>query len=372
MHASDGRLDRSGYIPSLDGWRALAVLSVISVHDTVYKIGPFSTEILHTEGYRGVNLFFAISGILICTRLLEEERRFGKISLRGFYIRRACRILPAAFVFLLTVTILALCRLLPLTNGALASAVFFFRNYYPFHGGITDATLFTNHFWSLSLEEHFYLLFPLFLTIVVKSRAAILGAAALLLALWNWLVTNTPSLEFGPVPRWRTDLSLNEILIPALIAIIIANPQAMRIAAKFINPWSALPFSALLAFVAQLHLAVVSMAAAILIYPLLLLGTVLQPQAVATRILELPPVRFVGRISFSLYLWQQLLFTGSYSGPSPLGVLVSWPWRILLLFALATLSYTIVEKPMMRLGHRLAPPATPGRSDLVTGAPTPV
>jgi len=68
----------SGYIPSLDGWRALAVLAVISVHDTVHRAGPVSTAVLNREGHRGVNLFFAISGILICSRLLEERTPLWK------------------------------------------------------------------------------------------------------------------------------------------------------------------------------------------------------------------------------------------------------------------------------------------------------
>jgi peptidoglycan/LPS O-acetylase OafA/YrhL len=110
--------------------------------------------------------------------LLEEERRFGKISLRGFYIRRVCRIQPAAMVYLAAVGVMALLHLLPLTLGAFVGAILNFRNYYPFHGGITDATEFTNHFWSLSVEEHFYLLFPIFLVVCTKRPALILGTVA--------------------------------------------------------------------------------------------------------------------------------------------------------------------------------------------------
>jgi peptidoglycan/LPS O-acetylase OafA/YrhL len=309
-------------------------------------------------------LFFAISGILICSRLLEEERRFGKISLRGFYIRRVCRIQPAAMLYLAVIGIMALLHRLPLTFGAFVSAALYFRNYYPFHGGINNATEFTNHFWSLSMEEHFYLFLPMFLVLCVKRRAMILAVIAGLLAAWNAIVTVTPALQFGPVLVWRTDVSLNEIVIPALIAILLGTPNIEQSAVKWVRPWSALLLAVALSVFAKVHMPALSTVAGILVYPLLLLGTMLHPQSYLTRFLELAPLRFIGRISFSLYLWQQLLFTGTYTGAPPLGLLAVFPLNFITVFALATLTYYAVEKPMIRLGHRLAPPASPGRSDI--------
>jgi len=355
----------AGYIPSLDGWRAIAVLSVISVHDTVHRLGPLSTGVLNREGHRGVNLFFAISGILICSRLLEEERRFGHISLRGFYIRRVCRIQPAAMLYLAAVGLMALVNLLPLAKGAFFSALFYFRNYYPLHGGINNATEFTNHFWSLSVEEHFYLLFPLFLTLCRRKREWWLGIFAACLAVWNWFVlSRNVTGQFGPVLAWRTDVALDEILIPALIAIALARPRFLSFASKWLHPWLALLVAVVFSAIARLHLLGISVVCGILVYPLLLVGTMLHPRAWFTRFLELAPMRFIGRISFSLYLWQQILFTASYTGPKPLGVLSAFPLNFVMLFVLAALSYYFVEKPMIRLGHRLAPPASPGRADV--------
>ena len=86
-----------GYLPTLDGWRAIAIMAVLLDHATtrewLQKIQYFRT------GPNGVSLFFAISGYLICSRLLEEESARGRISLKDFYIRRACRILPPAYFF---------------------------------------------------------------------------------------------------------------------------------------------------------------------------------------------------------------------------------------------------------------------------------
>lgn len=160
----------NGYLPSLDGWRAIAVVLVCFFHDRVHRTSLYSTSLLHKYSDRGVDLFFAISGVLICTRLLQEEVRFGGISLKNFYLRRVCRIQPAALTYLISVGILALFAVVPLSLGGFLSATFLFPNFYPFHGGLNDSSALTNHFWSLSIEEHFYLLLPLFLVLVKRRR----------------------------------------------------------------------------------------------------------------------------------------------------------------------------------------------------------
>lgn len=102
-------------------------------------------------------------------------------------------------------------------------------------------------------------------------------------------------------------------------------------------------------------------------FPIIILSTVLHPKGVLGRILEFPLLRFVGKISYSIYLWQQLFFTGDHASAGwPLNLLQSRPWSIILVIALATGSFYLIEKPFIRLGHRLAPPATPGRVELMS------
>ena len=91
---------RAGYLPTLDGWGAIAILAVIVFHDKHYSFGPIGTGWLFEHGNNGVDLFFAIGALLICYRLLEGEKAFGDISLRNFYIRRAIPILPPALMLL--------------------------------------------------------------------------------------------------------------------------------------------------------------------------------------------------------------------------------------------------------------------------------
>src|SRR5580658_2221304 len=90
-----------GYLPTLDGWRAVAILAVIVWHLTMYAPKSHRWLVLDVLlGTKGVELFFGISGLLITSRLLEEWRTRGSVSLRQFYIRRAFRILPPAFAYL--------------------------------------------------------------------------------------------------------------------------------------------------------------------------------------------------------------------------------------------------------------------------------
>ena len=118
---------RSGYLPTLDGWRAIAIAGVLLDHATSGFHRQASWYPLLRTGPNGVSLFFAISGFLICSRLLEEEQLFGSISLKGFYIRRACRIFPAALTYLLVVAALAIGSLILVTPLEWWSCVLFFH-----------------------------------------------------------------------------------------------------------------------------------------------------------------------------------------------------------------------------------------------------
>ncbi len=97
---------RSSYLPTLDGWRAIAILLVMSDHVKALQPGRSSPAYVPGLGRFGVEIFFAISGLLICSRLLDEEEKTGKIGLKPFYIRRFFRIQPAALLYLLAVLVL--------------------------------------------------------------------------------------------------------------------------------------------------------------------------------------------------------------------------------------------------------------------------
>jgi peptidoglycan/LPS O-acetylase OafA/YrhL len=121
----------------------------------------------------------------------------------------------------------------------------------------------------------------------------------------------------------------------------------------FIRKWHPVFLLGFLLFVQWPERSGLQMTGLALALPGIVLGTVLQPRSVWTRVLEWSPLRWIGRISYSLYLWQQLFFTEHFLNWRPLGRLNAWPLNLGLTFLLATISYYGVERPLIRLGHRL-------------------
>jgi peptidoglycan/LPS O-acetylase OafA/YrhL len=151
------------------------------------------------------------------------------------------------------------------------------------------------------------------------------------------------------------------LLLPAACAVLLRRAEITSWAVKYLHPWVAIALSLPLLAFTQDGNPLSALA------PLLLIsGTVLHPDSWTGRLLETAFMRFVGKISFGLYLWQQLFFTTRFLGASfrPFGLLNAAPWNLLATFAIATASYYLLERPCMRLGHRLARPATAGRTEL--------
>ena len=360
--------ERAGYLPTLEGWRAIAVFMVVFYHDALHGIGAFNTGWLQEHGVLGVDIFFGISGLLICSRLLEEEQAAGAIRLGKFYVRRACRILPAALLYLLILAILGVTSVLPVLPKEWFAALFFYRNYTRFSVTGAHINWFTAHFWSLSLEEHFYLILPSILVFVPKRwRLAMLGA--LVAGVTAWRIYR---LQWQGRPLMfliqHTDTRLDALLIPAMLAIVLARPEGRAWLKKICRLWF-IPAAVLFALLTWNRAPLLTLSLQSALIPLMLMGTLLFPGGIFARILEWPAIRWLGRISYSLYLWQSMFFVGRFfPGYRPLGWMQGFPGRWAMLLGCATLSYYLVERPMVRLGHRLAPPATPGRPETLSKA----
>lgn len=355
---------KTGYIKTLDGWRTIAVGAVILYHARGITIGRVDFSKLQSFGDRGVQLFFAISGILICSRLLEEHRMHGHISLRGFYIRRVFRIQPAAIVFLAAVGILAIVGTLHPTLPASLSSLFCYRNFYEALNGVTTPDdRYTTHFWSLAVEEHFYLLLPSLLLFGKKKLVPVLMALSLFFFLWPPIAHQFKIFD-SPLAAWRTDMALRDLLVPALLAVLLTRPDFRRWMTKISSRNALILLTIVALLLSQLLLKGHLMGEITCVgFPLMVITTMLHPEGWIGRLLETRPFLFIGRISYSLYLWQELFFLHRRDDSS-LRFLQSAPWNLIAVLVCAILSYYVVEKPLMRLGHRLAPPATPGRNDL--------
>ena len=350
----------SGYMPTLDGWRAVAALTVLGSH--VCSGNPAFPQpvrdLASVAGWNAVSLFFGISGLLITSRLLEEEAARGEISLRGFYLRRACRILPAAWLYLAVVAALAWSGFITSSSQGLFSAGLFYRNYL-----FRASDWYTGHFWSLAVEEHFYLTWPGLLVLFGKRRAA-WAAGFLCLAIFVWRLMD--GLDAGIMSRfdsaqwYRTDGRLDALLFPSLLAIALQRPAFAQDLRACLTPkwWLRLAGVAALTIAAPelpplLRSCLMSLQAALI--PVLIAGVLLNPAWRLGRLLESSALRWIGRISYSLYLWQQLIMF-RLAGP----VL----WLAIACVGCAAASFYLVERPFVRLGHRWAPPASPGRPDL--------
>ena len=180
-------------------------------------------------GAFGVDVFFGLSGLLITKLLLEEARDSGRISLRSFYIRRAFRILPPYLLFLTALVVFGTLR----TRLELESCLLFFRNYIPPAMG----TGYTQHLWSLAVEEHFYLLWPGLLVLSGTKRGRMI-AAWVAIGVGLWRVVNAQN-NFLPklLPHFRTDLRLDALLWGCVAAFLLDNAAEREAVYRRLNGW---------------------------------------------------------------------------------------------------------------------------------------
>ncbi len=345
-----------GYIPTLDGWRALSVIAVILYHGRFgfFKNGSILTR-LSAHGERGVDVFFAISGFLICGLLLKEYERYGGISLRRFYIRRCFRILPPYYAALAGILAAAAFCALPVNYSDVLSCLLFYRNYKPL-GMNAQGGFYTAHFWSLAVEEHFYLIWPMLLILVKPKRA---GKVAILMAMavFGWRVLETHfHLLAGILPQAnimsRSDTRMDALLWGCLAAIYFPTIRRYVEGIRFSQLW--IPVLLMLALAQKFVSPALSLFYAVLL-PALVLSTVLQPASVLGRFLEWRPVRWIGTLSYSIYLWQMLFLpsVASEMAPGFFRYLQRPPWNLLSILVCSCLSRYVLEIPMTRLGHRL-------------------
>jgi peptidoglycan/LPS O-acetylase OafA/YrhL len=334
-------------LPVLEGWRAAAILLVLIHH---VGQGFYSNEesyglSLTRFGAFGVDIFFGISGLLITRLLLEQRRTSGSFELCQFYVRRAFRILPPCFAFLTGYSLLGLLK----SNWELVSSLLFFRNYVP--ASLTSYG--TGHLWSLAVEEHFYLLWPGLLMICGPRRSKnVAGGLALAFGMWRLVESQLPTPLFSGVSaHFRTDLRLDALLWGCVTAFVLdAAKERLKFTNQFRFPMWILAAGVVM-FSAVNYSPLTSVFVAVLI-PLLLAGTLVHPEWRVSCVLSWTPLVWIGRISYSLYLWQQLFLMPGWEPAAQWWR--HWPWNIALTFAAAIASYYLIEKPFIAAGRAIA------------------
>jgi peptidoglycan/LPS O-acetylase OafA/YrhL len=315
-------------IPSLDGLRAISIVLVVAGHWAELR---YHSEVAGAFANLGVRIFFVISGYLITTLLVKECANTSTIDLRDFYVRRAYRILPAAVTFMLVVFVVFWHEL---RWYHMAAAVFYLANFDWTH------PWFLGHLWSLSVEEQFYFLWPVALKKWFRYRQAMLVGVIAFSPLYrvacHFFQLHGKADETFP--------AVADVLAVGCLLAIFAKRLPFRLAAAHRGfAWALLvPVALVPVYVGLLRFHTTPLLLFVL-WPLMhasIAGLLLHVVQRPYWILNAPPVVWLGKISYSLYLWQQLFVFGTHSKP--------W-YYVFFAVGLASVSYYWVEQPMLRL-----------------------
>jgi peptidoglycan/LPS O-acetylase OafA/YrhL len=334
----------SSRVASLDGLRAVSILLVIIDH---LSTPFFGVSFIAYGGGLGVRIFFVISGLLITSLLLKEWEFSGAISLTKFYARRSLRILPLAYFYIGVIAILTSLKVVSVNPGDFWLSCLYLVSYKAY--SVSNVLV---HLWSLSVEEQFYLLWP---AIFLFSGAKNAGRVAL------GVVICGPFLRAGwwyLLPNYRLAVG---VAFPTIAdALAIGCYAALN--RELISRWvrriptylsMAAPLVAWFLFVLPSHMQAGAPRQAIRLLSdsainLLVLIFVITCVDREFRVLNSKLMIYLGTISYSLYIWQQLFV--SQSAPSLGGTLI----RVIAMFAISILAHYALERPFLRLKEKFS------------------
>jgi len=351
------------HIPSLDGLRAVSFFIVFVAHAGL----PF---VLPVPGGFGVTVFFFLSGFLITTLLRAERQATGTVSVRNFYLRRALRILPPFYIVLAMAAALVWLGVLPgrLEPRSIAAQALHFANYWFIYQGSDGAPAGTVPYWSLAVEEHFYLVFPvLYLTLnrFLSRRAQGITLWGLCAAVCVWRCV----LVFGyGVSEDRTymasDTRFDSILFGCALAVSM-NPMLDRpVGEERLWKWGLLPAGLALLLVTFTYRApwfreTIRYTLQGLALTPVFVAAIRYPGWLPFRLLNAPALAFIGTLSYTLYLTHQIAMMALHEQWPGLGTAASAALALGAAFAVSYAVHRFVEKPCARLRKRLAG-AAPG------------
>jgi len=364
--------------PSINGLRAISILLVLLGHlhvtSSIFQVWKEDNRLLNLVKYFllnhhfGVNVFFVVSGFLITSLLLDEEQRTGTISFKKFYIRRTLRIFPAYYFVLLVYFLLQLGGYFHFSTLSWITSLTFTKQFYSHDWQ-------TGHFWSLSVEEIFYLFWPLVFVAGdrFRKRTAIL------------LIVLVPLMRivfhFYPT-EWRNDLTLFTRIDGIALGCLVALYKE-EILAKLSAYWTAVFIFAAAALLVlpdvRFHLAKIGLefiliplgttygSIANVLIALILLYSVFGPQRLWFRLLNSRVMDYVGMLSYSIYLWQEFFIWGREGHKDWIH---QFPQNIVFTFLAAMGSYYLIEKPFLHLKAKFSSDAAPtGKAVQVAEAP---
>jgi peptidoglycan/LPS O-acetylase OafA/YrhL len=342
---------RLGYRPELDGLRGIAILLVFLHHAGISAFHG---------AHIGVDIFFVLSGFLITALLCGEYEKTGRISLKNFYIRRILRLTPALALLLVVFAAYTLAtksgEALAKSGQALLYAAFYLSDFALAFDLASLGSL--EHTWSLAIEEHFYLLFPLALVLLLgkkwsRRNIMILLGCLIVAAAINRALLWSPTPEAVNRVFYGFDTRADGLLVGCVLGLIAASRGLPQVRWFLALPAAlALVFAAIFASwdsaIYAYGLPLINLSAAIV------LAYVLSAQPrTATGWLGNKALVWIGMISYGLYLWHNLIFilVRERVAASPLSVLILGGIASIIC---AALSYYLLEKPCLKLKERFA------------------
>ncbi|XZF14730.1 acyltransferase family protein [Chitinophagaceae bacterium MMS25-I14] len=341
-------------LPGLNGLRALSILLVVCCHlgieyhtvDYLSKIKIIDPFIgLLQDGYLGVNIFFVISGFLITTILVAEEQQTGTISLKNFYARRFLRIFPAYYFLLLVYFIFQLLGWIHLSGYSWLTS-FTYTKYLNW-----KLDWYTAHTWSLSVEEQFYLLWPFIFLLKDKPRKVITISLIVMAPAIRWYI------HYHPV-WWISELSfftrIDAICTGCFIALY--KDSILSLNTRY---WKLLFYSAVVCLFFLRYLPVLTDGTQLdfiwisfgttygtianILIGWIIVYTAYGPQGLWFRVLNNHVLNYLGVLSYSIYLWQEIFTINRdhWFGRLPL--------NLVCIFIAAILSYYCIERPFLKL-----------------------
>jgi peptidoglycan/LPS O-acetylase OafA/YrhL len=361
----------SGYIPAVDGLRAVSIMMVVLAHAGFQHVVP---------GGLGVDIFFVISGYLITSQMIGEVDATGRLNLGAFYVRRVFRLAPALLIYIAIMTPVDMLMGANVTVASVVAVIFYFANYWDLYVRFGSTSAF-GILWSLSVEEHFYLFFPLLVTFAIPNLRRLMVpilVAGLCALVWRiqlahsctvanppWLLCGLPQ-EPGQFESLRiyhgTDTRFDSILAGSFLALAAAYGPSWW--AKILLGRSALYCGLVAVFLTlvirnpvfrdTIRYTIQEAAIAVVVG-----NIVFSPGGLINSLLSLSVMTYIGRLSYSLYLYHfgVLVVLDHFFGD------YTWrdPWFYLFFvasFALAIVSYHLVERPMVALRRRFGSHAT--------------
>jgi peptidoglycan/LPS O-acetylase OafA/YrhL len=335
-----------GRIPSLDGLRAISILMVLAGHAIQGK-HSFGFRLLLIHPALGVRVFFVISGYLITSLLLRERSESGRISLRLFYARRTLRILPAFCLFAGTVAILCALGVIRVPSQTWAYVLTYTVNF--------DQQLpwVLGHLWSLSVEEQFYLLWPLamkFARPAVWPWVALLSVVAGILIRMVYTLTGMTLVNANL--HYAFPFVCGPIAMGCLLAIYAPTVRRYITGSKFLSGDLVLVLAApVVLLLDTLDLGTANRFIALVMDSLMtfcIARVVFVPTTMVAGVLNRKPLVMLGKLSYSLYLFQQLFLDSMDVAP----ILIPFPFNLAAAFAAALVCYRFVEVPFLKLRGR--------------------